>query len=80
MHWSSSPEHRAVFTAHERERRWERIRQGMDAVGLDLLVVLPQWLIDDALYVANQSGAVVFPLTGEPTLIIGGEGSNVATA
>ncbi|MBV8714763.1 MAG: M24 family metallopeptidase, partial [Chloroflexi bacterium] len=47
---------------------------------LDLLVVLPQWLIDDALYVANQSGAVVFPLTGEPTLIIGGEGSNVATA
>jgi Xaa-Pro aminopeptidase len=78
MHWSSSPEHRAVFTAHERDRRWERIRAEMDARGIDVLVVLPQWLVDDALYVANQSGAVVFPLKGDPILIIGGEGSNVA--
>ncbi|MBV9329747.1 MAG: M24 family metallopeptidase [Chloroflexi bacterium] len=80
MHWSSSPANRATFTAHERERRWRRLREEMDRQGIDVLVVLPQWLIDDALYVANQSGAVVFPLTGEPTLIIGGEGSNVATA
>jgi hypothetical protein len=78
MHWSSSPDHRAVFTAHERERRRERIRAEMDRQAIDVLVVLPQWLIDDALYVANQSGAVAFPLRGEPTLIIGGEGSNVA--
>jgi Xaa-Pro dipeptidase len=52
----------------------------MERQRLDLLVVLPQWLFDDALYVANQSGAVIFPRDPEPTLLIGGEGSKVAIA
>jgi hypothetical protein len=80
MHWSAAPEHRAAFTAHQRERRWQRIRAEMERQRLDVLVVLPQWLVDDALYVASQSGAVIFPREGEPMLLIGGEGSNLAIA
>ncbi len=50
----------------------------MAAADVDLLLVVSQWMAEDALYLANQNGAVVFPLEGEPALIVGGEGSNRA--
>ena len=78
MHWSSSPTLRSGFTTEERDRRWTRVRESMRTAGVDLLVVLSQWMPEDALYLANQSGAVLFPLEGEPALIVGGEGSNRA--
>jgi Xaa-Pro aminopeptidase len=78
MHWSSSPSLRTGFTTEERDRRWKRVRDSMARAHVDLLVVLSQWMAEDALYLANQNGAVVFPLEGEPALIVGGEGSNRA--
>ena len=77
MHWSSSPENRYPFTLAERDRRWQRLRDEMARQRVDLLVVLPQWSEEDALYVANQFGVVFFPLEGDPSLIIGGEASNL---
>jgi len=80
MHWSSSPENRHGFTVEERDHRWTRVRQLMAKQGVDLLIALPQWLQEDSLYLANEVGVVLFPLEGEPSLIIGGEGSNRAVA
>ena len=78
MHWASSPELEQYFTTEERDRRWARIREAMDARGIDLLVALPQWMVEDSLYLANETGAVLFPLVGDPAIIIGGEGSDRA--
>ena len=78
MHWSSSPTLRSAFSVEERDRRWRRVREEMVKANVDLLLVLSQWMAEDALYLANQTGAVVFPLDGEPALIVGGEGSNRA--
>lgn len=38
---------------------------------VDVLVAFPQWVAGDALYLADRTGAVVFPLQGNPTLIAG---------
>jgi Xaa-Pro dipeptidase len=77
MHWSASPDTPPGFTLRERDRRWRRLRELMAAQHVDLLLVFPQWMVEDALYVANIAGVVIFPLAGEPTLIIGGEDSNL---
>jgi Xaa-Pro dipeptidase len=77
MHWSSSPVNRHPFSLAERDRRWKRVREEMARRQVDLLVVLPQWSEEDALYLANQFGIVFFPVEGEPSLIIGGEASNL---
>ncbi|MBV9119126.1 MAG: aminopeptidase P family protein [Chloroflexi bacterium] len=75
MHWSSSPENRHPFTHQERDRRWRRLREEMAKEHVDVLVVLPQWSEEDALYTANQWGIVILPLEREPALVIGGESS-----
>ncbi|HEX6513386.1 MAG TPA: M24 family metallopeptidase [Chloroflexota bacterium] len=80
MHWSSSPDNRRGFTMEERDRRWKAVREQMVTHGVDVLMALPQWLSEDAMYLANQVGVVIFPLEGEPSLIVGGEGSNRAVA
>jgi Xaa-Pro dipeptidase len=80
LHWSSAPENRRGFDLAERDRRWHKVRHEMAARGIDLLIALPQWMSEDALYLAGQVGIVIFPLEGEPSLLIGGEGSNRAVA
>jgi Xaa-Pro dipeptidase len=66
------------FTLVERDRRWALMRQLMAERGIDVLVVLPEWLTSDAMYIADTHGATVFPCDDEPTLILGGEASNIA--
>lgn len=78
MDWSSSPELDKLFDTQERDRRWSRVRELMGQQGVDLLLVFPQWLPEDALWLANETGVVVFPAEGEPALIKGGEGSDRA--
>ncbi|MEZ0353738.1 M24 family metallopeptidase [Mycobacterium sp. pR1184] len=46
--------------------------------GVELLIVLPQWINSDALYVADTEGVTLLPLSGDPVLILGGESSNYA--
>lgn len=58
-----------TFTLDERDRRWARIRELMGQQGVDILIVFPQWMAGDALYVANRTGAVIFPAVGDPMLI-----------
>lgn len=72
------PINEPVFSKAERDRRWERLRVLMDAEGVELLVVLPQWLDSDAMYVADNAGVTLFPITGDPILILGGESSSDA--
>src|SRR3954470_11350052 len=74
----TSPTARPQFDERERDRRWEIIRQQMGEREIDLLVALPQWMNPDALYLANEPGAVVFPLEGEPWIVLGGEDSHRA--
>ena len=50
----------------------------MSQSGIEVLLVLPQWLPEDAIWLANEIAAVIFPLTDPPVLIKGGEGSNRA--
>ncbi|MBV9119425.1 MAG: aminopeptidase P family protein [Chloroflexi bacterium] len=76
MHWSSSPENRRGLDIQERDHRWKKIRQEMSKLGVDILVTMPQWMGEDSLYLAGEAGIVIFPLEGEPALLIGGEGSN----
>ncbi|MBV8087715.1 MAG: aminopeptidase P family protein [Chloroflexi bacterium] len=80
MHWSSSPENRRGFTMEERDRRWKGVREQMSKQGVDVLLALPQWLTEDAMYLSNQVGVVIFPVDSDPALIIGGEGSNRAVS
>ncbi|MBV9325324.1 MAG: aminopeptidase P family protein [Chloroflexi bacterium] len=77
MHWSHAGG-AARFTSHERDRRWQRIRSAMERQGIDWLLVFPQWQEADALYIANITGVTLFPLQGEPILVLGGEDSNLA--
>lgn len=62
----------------ERDRRWRRVRAGMADSGIDLLIVLPEWETTDARYLAQEAGAVLFPLEGDPWIVIGGEDSHLA--
>jgi Xaa-Pro aminopeptidase len=72
------PINEPMFSTAERDRRWARLRELMDADGVDLLIVLPAWLDPDAMYVADNAGVTIFPLTGDPILILGGESSTDA--
>lgn len=72
------PIHEPMFSSAERDRRWLRLRELMDADGVELLIVLPQWIDSDAMYVADNAGVTIFPATGDPVLILGGESSNDA--
>ncbi|WP_286274922.1 M24 family metallopeptidase [Mycobacterium antarcticum] len=76
----SAPGDAPAFDTAERDRRWGRIRKEMAEQGIDLLVVLPESNADDVLYVAQEMGAVLFPLDGDPWIVIGGEDSNLAVA
>lgn len=67
-----------MFTKAERDRRWARLRELMDADGVELLIVLPQWIDSDAMYIADNAGATIFPLEGAPILLLGGESSDDA--
>lgn len=57
------------LTLADRDRRWAKLRALMGERDVDALVVLPRWLVGDALFVANSPNAVVFPLEGEPTMV-----------
>lgn len=78
MDWSSAPELPKPFNLDERDRRWSVVKDAMSEAGVDLLLVLPQWLPEDAIWLSNEIAAVIFPLTAAPVLIKGGEGSNRA--
>ncbi|MEB3980051.1 M24 family metallopeptidase [Mycobacterium sp. 663a-19] len=45
----------------------------MDDSGVDLLIVFPAFLPADAMWIAGQPGAVLFPRDGEPRILLGGE-------
>ncbi len=63
----------------ERDRRWGRVRAGMAERGIDLLIVLPQSDPIDVLYLSGgEQGAVLFPVEGDPWILLGGEDSNLA--
>jgi Xaa-Pro dipeptidase len=66
------------FTLAERDRRWTRIRGLMAEQAIDVLVIPNEWLTSDSLYIADTTGVTIFPREGEPTLIVGGEASNLA--
>ena len=66
------------FTLAERDRRWAVIRELMGERQLEVLIVLPEWHNADTLYIADTQGVTIFPRDGEPTLILGGEASNIA--
>jgi Xaa-Pro dipeptidase len=72
------PIHEPMFSTAERDRRWARLRELMSDDGVELLIVLPAWLDADAMYVADNAGVTIFPLDGEPILILGGESSSEA--
>lgn len=72
------PINEPMFSTTERDRRWTRLRELMADVGVELLIVLPQWINSDSLYIADTEGVTIFPLEGDPILILGGESSNYA--
>jgi Xaa-Pro dipeptidase len=72
------PINEPMFSRSERDRRWARLRELMAQEGVELLIVLPQWINSDALYVADTEGVTLLPLSGDPVLILGGESSNYA--
>jgi Xaa-Pro aminopeptidase len=67
-----------VFSLDERDRRWARVRAEMDGRGIDLLVVLPQAIPTDVLWLAQELGAVLFPSESHPWIVLGGEDSHLA--
>lgn len=69
------PIHEPMFSTTERDRRWARLRELMSADGVDLLIVLPAWIDSDAMYIADNAGVTIFPVAGDPILILGGESS-----
>jgi Xaa-Pro dipeptidase len=73
-----NPIHDPMFSTSERDRRWSRLRELMDDDGVELLIVLPQWIDADAMYIADNAGVTIFPADGEPILLLGGESSNDA--
>jgi Xaa-Pro dipeptidase len=72
------PINEPMFSHAERDRRWARLRELMSDEGVELLIVLPQWITSDSFYVADTAGVTIFPLDGDPILILGGEHSNHA--
>jgi Xaa-Pro aminopeptidase len=72
------PVNEPMFTLHERDRRWARLRELMDRDGVDLLIVLPESITSDALYIADTAGVTIFRRDGDPILVLGGESSNYA--
>jgi Xaa-Pro aminopeptidase len=64
-----------MFSTAERDRRWARLKELMAAEGIGLLVVLPQWIDSDAMYIADNAGITIFPVDGDPVLVLGGESS-----
>ncbi|WP_344859768.1 M24 family metallopeptidase [Amycolatopsis ultiminotia] len=62
----------------ERNWRWARVRNEMRKRDIDLLIALPESNSTDVHYLANEQGAVLFPLAGEPSILLGGEDSNLA--
>ena len=73
-----APINEPMFSLEERDRRWARLRELMSEDGVELLIVLPEWINSDALYIADTAGVTIFPLDGDPVLILGGEHSNYA--
>jgi Xaa-Pro dipeptidase len=43
------PINEPMFSSTERDRRWARLRELMADVGVELLIVLPQWMNSDSL-------------------------------
>ncbi len=72
------PINEPAFTLEERDRRWAAIRSLMEEASIDVLIVLPGWMVSDALYIADAPGVTIFPREEEPTLILGGEASHYA--
>lgn len=72
------PINEPMFTKAERDRRWARLRELMAEQNVELLIVLPQWINADSLYISDTEGVTIFPLEGDPILILGGESSNYA--
>ncbi|MCS7482883.1 M24 family metallopeptidase [Umezawaea endophytica] len=62
----------------ERDWRWARVREEMTKRDIDLVIALPESNPTDARYLADETGAVLFPLEGEPFILLGGEDSNLA--
>ena len=73
-----APINEPMFSVTERDRRWARLRELMSEAGIELLIVTPEWINSDALYLADTAGVTIFPLDGDPILILGGEGSSEA--
>ena len=70
---------RPNLDVEERDRRWGRVRGGMTERGIDLLLVLPESNPIDVLYLSGgEQGAVLFPVDGDPWILLGGEDSNLA--
>jgi Xaa-Pro aminopeptidase len=69
---------KAHFTETERDWRWARVRAAMDDAAVDLLVVLPFAVPTDVRYLAQEIGAVLFPLDIDPWIVLGGEDSHLA--
>jgi Xaa-Pro aminopeptidase len=72
------PINEPMFSTSERDRRWARLRELMADEGVELLIVLPHWINSDSLYIADTEGVTIFPLSGDPILILGGESSDSA--
>jgi Xaa-Pro dipeptidase len=72
------PINEPMFSTAERDRRWARLRELMGEASVELLIVTPEWINSDALYIADTAGVTIFPLDGDPILILGGEGSSEA--
>jgi Xaa-Pro dipeptidase len=72
------PVNEPMFSRAERDRRWTRLRELMDEDGVELLIVLPESITSDSLYIADTAGVTIFPRDGDPILILGGESSNFA--
>ncbi len=66
------------FTTAERDRRWRVLRGLMEEQAIEVLIVVNEWLTSDSLYIADTHGTTIFPRDEEPTLILGGEASNLA--
>jgi len=74
------PINEPMFSRAERDRRWASLRTLMAAEQVEVLVVLPQWIDSDAMYIADNAGATVFPIDGDPILLLGGESSGDAVS
>jgi len=72
------PINEPTFSTTERDRRWKRLRELMDADRVELLIVLPAWIDSDSMYIADNAGVTIFPIDGDPILILGGESSDAA--